>query len=73
MSIWYKHNLGFLRIVSPVMVTFQKKMLQNISLIIKFVKINPLWLHSISYTAAILTSLRKRFSCSKFYAQKATF
>ena len=25
------------------------------------------------YTAAILTSLRKRFSCSKFYAQKATF
>ena len=25
------------------------------------------------YTAAILTSLRKRFSYSKFYAQKATF
>ena len=46
MCIWYKHNLGFLRIVSPVMVTFQKKILQNISLIIKFVKINPLWLHS---------------------------
>ena len=49
MCIWYKHNLGVLRIVSPVMVTFQKKMLQNISLIIKFVKINPLWFHSISF------------------------
>ena len=49
MCIWYKHNLGVLRIVSPVMVTFQKKMLENISLSVKFVKINPLCFHSISY------------------------
>ena len=35
------------------MVTFQKKILQNISLIIKSTrygfKINPLWFHSISF------------------------